>query len=59
MDEKNKPQTGEQHKARQPATDEKVKNPFENNQSVDKDIEQSQEELENEQQFKETLTERD
>lgn len=59
MDEKNKPQTSEQGKAGQPVAREKVKNPFENHQSADKDIEQSKEELENEQQFKETLTERD
>jgi hypothetical protein len=35
------------------------KNPFENKQPVEKDIEQSAEELEKEQQFKEAQTERD
>jgi hypothetical protein len=34
-------------------------NPFENSQPVEKDIEQAQEDLEKEQQFKEALTERD
>jgi len=34
-------------------------NPFENNQSVDQDIQQAGEDLEKEQQFKEAQTERD
>ena len=59
MDEKNRPSSPEpQHTPQQPAQ-EKVKNPFENHQSADKDIAQSQEELDKEQQFKEALTERD
>ena len=36
-----------------------VTNPFENNQSADRDIEQAKEELEKEQEFKEAQTERD
>jgi hypothetical protein len=36
-----------------------VPNPFENNQAVEKDISQSQDEVDKEQQFKEALTERD
>jgi hypothetical protein len=38
---------------------EPVINPFDNKQSADKDIEQSQEALDREQQFKEAQTERD
>ena len=36
-----------------------VINPFENNQSIEKDLEQSKEQLDNEQQFKEAMSERD
>lgn len=36
-----------------------VQNPFENNQPVEKDIAQSEEELEKEQQYKQAQTERD
>jgi hypothetical protein len=56
MDNRNRPFEDEQTGSQQPS---QVKNPFENNQPVEKDIEQSQEELDKEQQFKEALTERD
>lgn len=59
MDEKNRPYSPEQHNTSQQTAHENVKNPFENKQPVEKDIEQSQEELDKEQQFKEALTERD
>jgi hypothetical protein len=59
MDTNNRPQNDQQQGAAQQGAQEKVKNPFENHQSADKDIEQAQEELEKEQQFKEALTERD
>lgn len=36
-----------------------VKNPFENNRTVESDIKESQDELNNEQTFKEANTERD
>ena len=36
-----------------------VINPFENNQSIEKDLEQSKEQLDNEQQYKEAMSERD
>lgn len=55
----NRPQSDDQQNTSQQAESKKVKNPFENHQSVDQDIQQSQEELEKEQQFKEALTERD
>jgi hypothetical protein len=38
---------------------EPIGNPFENSQASDKDVQQSKQELENEQQFKEAQTERD
>jgi hypothetical protein len=59
MDQNNKPQSPEQHNTSQQKVQENVKNPFENHQSLEKDIEQSKEELDKEQQFKEALTERD
>jgi hypothetical protein len=59
MDQQNRPQSGNQQNTAQQTTHEKVKNPFENHQSVEKDIAQSQEDMEKEQQFKEALTERD
>lgn len=59
MDEKNRPSSPKQQNTTQQPAHEKVKNPFENHQSADKDIAQSQEDLEKEQQFKEALTERD
>ena len=45
----------------QPAesSNEKHINPFENNQTVEKDIQQSKQDLDKEQQFKEAQTERD
>ena len=56
MDTRNKPQKNEQQQdAAKPA----VQNPFDNSQPVEKDIEQSREELDKEQQFKEAQTERD
>lgn len=59
MAKDNRPQSEGQQSASQQSAQEKVKNPFENHQSADEDIRQSQEELEKEQQFKEALTERD
>ncbi len=56
MDTRNRPHESDQEKTTSQQT---VPNPFENSQPVEKDIEQSQEELEKEQQFKEALTERD
>jgi hypothetical protein len=53
--EQNKPQP---QTAENP-TGESVENPFENNKSVDQDVQLAQEELEKEQQFKEAQTERD
>jgi hypothetical protein len=58
MDNKNKPANDREQAAQNPSA-EQVSNPFENNRSVDNDIEQAQEELENEQTFKEASTERD
>lgn len=43
----------------QKPSQEKAVNPFENNQSAEQDIAQSQEDMDKEQQFKEALTERD
>ena len=59
MDEKKGPSSPKQQNTTPQPAHEKVKNPFENHQSAEKDIAQSQEELDKEQQFKETLTERD
>ncbi len=59
METNNRPQSEGQHNTSQQTSHENVKNPFENHQSVEKDIEQSQEDLEKEQQFKEAMTERD
>jgi hypothetical protein len=58
MDNKNRPFEDEQTGSQQ-SSQGHVKNPFENNQSIEKDIEQSKEEMDKEQQFKEALTERD
>lgn len=41
------------------SSNEKHINPFENNQTVEKDIQQSKQDLDKEQQFKEAQTERD
>lgn len=51
----NRPHESEQENTSKPT----VPNPFENSQPVDKDIEQAQEEMDKEQQYKEALTERD
>ncbi|MDQ3277250.1 MAG: hypothetical protein M3Q06_02925 [Bacteroidota bacterium] len=59
MDTQNRPMDTEQEQTAQNTSSQKVKNPFENNQSAEKDIEQSQEELDKEQAYKEALTERD
>ena len=59
MDNRSRPSEEGQTGTTQSPVKEDVKNPFENNQSAEKDIQQSQEELEKEQQFKEALTERD
>jgi hypothetical protein len=59
MDNRSRPfEEGQTNNVKQSATENGI-NPFENNQPVEKDIAQSQEELEKEQQFKEALTERD
>lgn len=59
MDEKNRPlHQGQPNNAEQ-GSQENVKNPFTNNQPADQDIQQSQQDLDNEQRFKEALTERD
>ena len=55
MDTRNRPAEQDQEQS----SSGKAINPFENNQSADKDIAQSQEDLDKEQQFKEALTERD
>ena len=55
----NKTQSADQQGSTGQDANHNVKNPFENNQSAEKDIEQSQEELDREQQFKEAQTERD
>lgn len=59
MDTQNKPLEEKQQDNPQQAARENVKNPFENGQSAENDISQSQEDINNEQQFKEALTERD
>lgn len=59
METRNRPLDNEQEQTAQNTSSQKVKNPFENNQPVEKDIEQSQEELDKEQAYKEALTERD
>jgi hypothetical protein len=59
MDKGKLPENEGQQNASQQGATERVKNPFENNQSAEQDIQQSQEELEKEQQFKEAQTERD
>lgn len=55
MDTRNWPHEGEQENT----SKQTVPNPFENSQPVEKDIEQAQDDMEKEQQFKEALTERD
>lgn len=59
MTQDNRPKSKGQQNSSQQGGQERVKNPFENNQSADQDIQQSQEKLDKEQQFKEALTERD
>ncbi|HEV7330988.1 MAG TPA: hypothetical protein VGN63_08120 [Flavisolibacter sp.] len=59
MDNRNRPMDNEQEQTSQNTSSQKVINPFENSQPVEKDIEQSQEELDKEQAYKEALTERD
>lgn len=58
MDNKNKADNNREQVAHNPST-QKTNNPFENNRTVENDIQESQEELENEQTFKEASTERD
>lgn len=58
MDNKNKADNNREQVAQNPST-QQTNNPFENNRTVENDIQQSQEELENEQTFKEASTERD
>ena len=59
MENKNRPFEDSQTGSAQQSSGRTVPNPFENSQPVEKDIEQSQEEVDKEQQFKEALTERD
>lgn len=59
MDPRNKPANQEQDQSAQQPSTHKAINPFENKQPVEDDITQSKEELDNEQQYKEALTERD
>ena len=57
MSDNNKQQNPEN--TSQQTSNEPVMNPFENKQPVEKDLQQSQEEVKKEQEFKEALTERD
>ena len=59
MDTKNRPFDEGQTSSSTQENKDASNNPFENNQSLEKDIAQSKEELENEQQFKQAQTERD
>jgi hypothetical protein len=59
MDNKNRSLNKEQEQPSQATSTQQSNNPFENNRSVENDIQQSQEELDNEQTFKEASTERD
>jgi hypothetical protein len=59
MDKKNRPLDNDKEQTSENTSSPKVMNPFENKQPVEKDIEQSQEELDKEQDYKEALTERD
>ena len=59
MNTNNKEEAMPQRQTAENPSGDAVINPFENNQSVDKDIEQSKEAMDKEQQFKEALTERD
>lgn len=59
MDTKNRPFDPEQKNTSQHTVHDKIKNPFDNHQSVEKDIKQAREDLEKEQEFKEAQTERD
>lgn len=59
MENENRPQSEDQRQRNENNPAGKVTNPFENHQPVEQDIQQSQEELEKEQQFKEAQTERD
>lgn len=58
MDTRSRPMDNEQEQT-QNTSSQKAINPFENNQPAEKDIAQSQEELDKEQTYKEALTERD
>lgn len=59
MDNKNRPLDKEQEQSSQATSTQQSNNPFENNRTVETDIQHSKEELENEQTFKEASTERD
>lgn len=59
MEKDKTPQNESRQDKGEKAVHERIKNPFENHQSVEHDIQQSEEELEKEQQFKEAMTERD
>lgn len=59
MENKNRPLDNNREQAAQNTSAQQNNNPFENNRTVESDIQQSQEELENEQTFKEASTERD
>ena len=59
MDNRNKQEQKPQQQTPENPSGSAIGNPFENNQSVNNDIEQAKEELEKEQEFKEAQTERD
>ncbi|MBB1286614.1 hypothetical protein HRH25_19700 [Flavisolibacter sp. BT320] len=59
MDNKNRSLNKEQEQGSKATSAQQSNNPFENNRTVENDIQQSQEELDNEQTFKEASTERD
>jgi hypothetical protein len=59
MEKDNRPPNDDRRNASEQEESTRVKNPFDNKQSAEKDVRQLDEELEREQQFKEALTERD
>ena len=59
MNPHNRQENEEKEKQGQQSSREQVVNPFENKQPAEKDVQQAQEELNKEQQFKEAMTERD
>ena len=59
MDNKNQEQNRPQQQTADNPSGEPLGNPFENEKTVDQEVQLAQEELEKEQQFKEAQTERD